>query len=77
MEFRNCVVCVLLAGIYFVPAYAAVSDFSVTRSDIIFDESESLNPSPVKADNGDLIACFGETGDAGAGFSLCRGFLSS
>jgi hypothetical protein len=49
---------------------AALGDFSITRSDIIYDSSVSLNPSVVKASNGDLICCFQETGDAAAGGHL-------
>lgn len=44
--------------------YAAISDFSVTRADIIFDSSQALNPSTIKTSAGDLICCFQETGDA-------------
>ena len=50
--------------------HAAVSDFSITRSDIIFDSAMSLNPSTVKASNGDLVTCFSETGDAAPGGRL-------
>ena len=49
---------------------AAISDFSITRSDIIYDSAQSLNPSVVKASNGDLICCFQETGDAASGGRL-------
>lgn len=51
-------------------AYAAISDFSIVRSDTIFDSAVSLNPSVVKASNGDLICCFQETGDAAPGGRL-------
>ena len=49
---------------------AAISDFSIIRSDTIFDSAVSLNPSVVKASNGDLICCFQETGDAAPGGRL-------
>ncbi|MHB9071596.1 MAG: sialidase family protein [Sedimentisphaerales bacterium] len=70
MKLCNCCMCILLLGMLCVPAYAAMSDYSITRNEVIFDESESLNPCPVKADNGDLICTLGETGDAAPGGRL-------
>ncbi|OHB55055.1 MAG: hypothetical protein A2Y12_10430 [Planctomycetes bacterium GWF2_42_9] len=70
MKLFNYYVCIMMLGVLCFPTYAAMSDFSITRSEVIFDESESLNPSPVKADNGDLICALGETGDAAAGGRL-------
>lgn len=52
------------------PVYADLADFSITRSDIIYDSSESLVPSVVQAANGDLVCCFGNTGDAAPGGTL-------
>ena len=67
------VVAVLVIAFYltgYCHVYAALNDFSIVRSDVIFDSSQSLNPSVVKVSNGDLICCFQETGDAAPGGRL-------
>ena len=71
MKFYNYLACVLIVGMHFIPAYADITDFSIDGSATIYDVSESLNPSPVKASNGDLVCCFAETGDGAAG-GRCR-----
>ncbi len=39
--------------------FSDVSDFSIIRSDIVYDTTQSLTPSVVKASNGDLVCCLG------------------
>ena len=59
-----------LFGSGYSDVYAAIIDFSIVRSDTIYASAQSLNPSVVKALNGDLICCFQETGDAAPGGRL-------
>ena len=65
------VLCVALTIVLLhVPVLGELADFSITRSDIIYDSGPSLTPSVMEAANGDLVCCFGDTGDAAPGGTL-------
>lgn len=52
-------------------SFAGIADFSISRSDTIYVGSQSMTPSVVRAKNGDLVCCYGTTGDAAPG-GLCQ-----
>jgi hypothetical protein len=63
---------IFLCGLVF----SNITDFSIQRSDIIYDAAQGLNPSVIKTVNGELVCCFniGDSdepiGDASAGTLL-------
>jgi hypothetical protein len=62
------ILCFLAAA--FQNASADITDFAIVRSEVIHDTSQALNPSALKTPAGDLICCYGETGDARPGGHL-------